>query len=325
MASSKEYFPAPCIHTLAPLLLPDIPNIPYKPSAGPEETLVFKHYNATELILGKTMEDWLRFSVCFWHTFRGTGLDPFGAPTIQRSWDDGSNSLDNAKRRLRAAFEFMKKLGVTYWTFHDSFYVCLSVVVFWGGREGYQSLLNTDVFAELSHMANFFKMAVEYKKKIGFTGQFLIEPKAKEPTRHQYDYDAMTVIAFLKNFGLDKDFKVVIEQKGIQPGGLNFDAKVRRESTDPQDLFIAHIGAMDAFARGLRNAAKVVEEGVLNTPSQGIPLCTRYMSFDTGLGAKIANGTASLEECEAFIKDNGEPEKKSAKQEHFEAMFNYYV
>jgi len=373
-----------------------IGKIQYKPNAAPADSLAFKHYNATEIVHGRTMEEWLRFSVCYWHTFRGIGLDPFGAGTLVRSWEDGTDSLENAKRRMRVAFEFMSKLGVKYWTFHDRdiapeganleatnrnldqlvdladqlqkqtgikllWATCnlfshprfmngaatnpdahvvahaaaqlkkgLEIAkrlgaenyVFWGGREGYNSLLNTDVAAELSHMANFFKMAVAYAQKIGFTGQFLIEPKAKEPTKHQYDYDAMTVIAFLKTYNLDKHFKInvepnhttlaghchehdivlasamgmlgsidantgspdlgwdtdqfpmdvrnctaimkaVIEQGGIAPGGLNFDAKVRRESTDVIDMFIAHIGAMDTYARGLRNAARLIEEGVL--------------------------------------------------------------
>lgn len=430
-----------------------IGKIPFKPDAGPEETMVFKHYNGSQVVHGRTMEDWCRFSVCYWHTFRGLGSDPFGAATIQRSWDDGSASIDNAKRRLRVGFEFMAKLGVKYWCFHDRDIApegrdlsetnaildqlvdlaadlqkqtgvkllwatsnlfahprymngastnpdahvvayaaaqvkkCLDVAhklgadnfVFWGGREGYNSLLNTDVHAELSHMANFFKMALAYKKKIGFTGQFLIEPKAKEPTKHQYDYDAMTVVAFLKSFGLDKDFKInvepnhttlaghcyehdivfasafgmlgsidsntgspdlgwdtdqfpmdiractmvmktVIEQGGIQPGGLNFDAKVRRESTDVNDMFIAHIGAMDAFARGLKNAAKLIEEGVMKKNLE-----ERYSSFSEGLGAKMASGTATLEECESFIMKSGEPETRSGKQEHYESIFNYYI
>lgn len=432
---------------------PDIGKIPFKPTAGPEETMVFKHYNAQEVVHGKTMEDWCRFSVVYWHTFRGTGLDPFGGPTIERPWDDGSDTVENAKRRLRAAFEFMSKLGVKYWTYHDRdiapegknlaetnkilddvsdlalelmnktgikllwatsnlfasprymngaatnpdahvvAYAAAQVkkglevanklgalnYVFWGGREGYQSLLNTDIHRELSNMAAFFKMVVVYKKKIGFGGQLLIEPKPKEPTKHQYDYDAATVMGFLNHFGLQNDFKLniepnhtmlaghdfshdvilaskfgmlgsidsntgspdlgwdtdqfpmdihnntmimkaVIEQGGLSPGGLNFDAKVRRESTDVKDMFIAHIGAMDAFARGLKNAAKLIKEGVLEKNLQ-----ERYSSFKSGIGAKISDGTCSLEDCESFVLENGEPEKKSGKQEHFEGIFNYYV
>ncbi|ESN90952.1 hypothetical protein HELRODRAFT_116428 [Helobdella robusta] len=242
-------------------LLP-VGKIPYKPDCRVNETLVFKHYNAEEEVLGKKMKDWLRFSVCFWHTFRGTGMDPFGSGTLQRPWDDGSQSLENAKRRVKVAFEFMQKLGIEFYTFHDvdiapegnnlkefgrnldevtDYMLELQKVtnikplwatcnlfsnvrymngastnpdvhvfaqaaaqvkkgldlalklgaqgfVFWGGREGYQTPLNTDVHRELSNMAKFFKMAVDYKQKIGFQGQFYIEPKPKEPSRHQYDY-----------------------------------------------------------------------------------------------------------------------------------------
>ncbi|XP_064395300.1 uncharacterized protein LOC135342500 isoform X1 [Halichondria panicea] len=364
---------------------PGIGEIQYKPDAPASDILCFKYYNPQEVVRGRTMEEWLRFSVCFWHTFRGTGADPFGYPTLCRPWDDQSDSMENAKRRLRAGFKFFKKLGVKYWCFHDRdiapmgadlkttnqnldkmvdlalqlqketgvkllwatcnlfahpVYACgastnpdaavfamaaaqvkkgLEIAkklraegfVFWGGREGYQSLLNTDVKRELDHMGGFFKMVVQYKNKIGFNGQLLIEPKPKEPMKHQYDYDVQTVIAFLKTYNLDKDFKlniepnhtslaghgyehdivvasgygmlgsidantgspdlgwdtdqfpmdvknstlvvkVILEQGGLAPGGLNFDCKVRRESTALEDMFISHIGAMDTFARGLR-------------------------------------------------------------------------
>ncbi|XP_072045152.1 uncharacterized protein [Amphiura filiformis] len=430
-----------------------ISKVPYKPDAGPSDVLCYKHYNPAEVIHGKTMADWLRFSVCYWHTFRGVGLDPFGGPTITRHWDDGSESIENAKRRLRAAFEFLSKLGVKYWTFHDRdlapegadleetnrnldeitdlakelmekhgikllwntcnlfahprfmngaatnpdahvvAYAAAQVkkgleigkklgaenFVFWGGREGFQSLLNTDVLAELTHAANFFKMAVDYKEKIGFQGQLLIEPKPKEPTRHQYDYDAMTVVGFLKHFGLSDHFKInvepnhtmlaghsyehdvvmaskfgmlgsvdsntgspdlgwdtdqfpmdvknatlvmkaVIEQDGIAPGGLNFDAKVRRESTCLEDMFIAHIGAMDTFARGLRAAVKLIEGGVMK-----MMIADRYSSFKNGIGAKIAKGNATFEECEEYIKKAGEPKQISGQQEKYECVLNHYV
>ncbi|XP_059172271.1 uncharacterized protein LOC131953209 [Physella acuta] len=430
-----------------------IDQVIYKPEAGPTESLVFKHYNASKVVMGKTMKEWLRFSVCFWHTFRGTGADPFGLPTLARPWDDGSNSLENAKRRLRASFEFLQKLGVEYWTFHDRdiapegkdlaetnknldeivdfvgqlqqktgikllwatcnlfsnprymngastnpdahvfAYAAAQVkkgldialklgaenFVFWGGREGFHSLLNTNVRSELDHMATFFKLAIAYKKKIGFKGVFLIEPKPKEPSKHQYDYDAMTVIAFLRTYGLEKEMKlniepnhttlaghayehdivmssaynmlgsvdantgspdlgwdtdqfpmdiknatllmqVILRQGGLQPGGLNFDCKVRRESTELKDMFIAHIGAMDTFARGLKCAARILEEGVI---SQQVQL--RYDSYSSGIGAKIESGNTSLEELEEFILQNGEPALLSGQQEHFENMFNYYV
>jgi len=250
--------------------------------------------------------------------------------------------------------------------------------VFWGGREGYASLLNTDVRRELDHMADFFKMVVKFVKSIGFTGQLLIEPKPKEPTAHQYDYDAQTVIGFLKHYGLEKHFKlniepnhtqlaghnylhdlqvasaygmlgsidansgteslgwdtdqfpmdlknttwlmkIVVEQGGLV-GGLNFDAKPRRESTDVEDMFIAHIGGMDSLARGLRNAAKLIEGKVYSTT-----LHHRYSSYDSDFGASIEKGKATLEQCEAFILQHGEPKKTSGKQEKLENQLNRYV
>jgi len=428
--------------------------IKFNPNADVQDLLTYKYYNAEEVVLGKTMEEWLRFSVVYWHTFRWFGADPFGPATQCRPWEDGTDSLANAKRRLRVAFEFFTRLGVKYYTFHDRdiapegssleesnrnleeianlalelqnqtgvkllWATCnlfsnpryangagtnpdahvvafagaqlkknLDVAkklgaenfIFWGGREGYQSLLNTDMKAELDHMAQLFKMALAYKNKIGFKGQFCIEPKPKEPVKHQYDYDAMTVIGFLKHYGLDKDFKlniepnhttmaghdyvhdvalassfgmlgsidantgspdlgwdtdqfpmdiknstllmkVVIDQGGLAPGGLNFDCKVRRESIDIRDLFVAHIGAMDALARGLRNAAKIVQDGILSRM-----LKDRYLSFSNSeIGRAIEKGTATLEECETFVKEHGEPTPHSGRQEHFEAVVNRYM
>jgi xylose isomerase len=244
--------------------------IPFEGEAS-RSVLAFRYYEPERIVMGRPMKEWLRFSVCYWHTFRGVGADPFGAGTIQRPWDDGSNTVENAKRRLRASFEFMHKLGVEYWTFHDRdiapegatleeshrnldevvalaeelqretgikllwgtqnmfshprfmngaatnpdahvfAYAAAQTkkvmevthrlggenLVFWGGREGYQSVLNTDVRRELDHMAAFFRMVVDYKAKIGATYQLLIEPKPREPSKHQYDYDAQTVMSFL--------------------------------------------------------------------------------------------------------------------------------
>ncbi|KAJ7985597.1 hypothetical protein DPEC_G00353720 [Dallia pectoralis] len=430
-----------------------IPKIPYVLDAEGGDVLCFKHYNAEEVLMGRRMEDWLRFSVCYWHTFCGTGADPFGLQTQRRPWNEGTTPMECAKKRLHAAFEFFNKLGVKYYTLHDRdlspegmtldetnrnldemtdlalelqnktgvkvlWVTCnlfahsrymngaatnpdshvfayagaqlkkgLDVAkklgaenfVFWGGREGYNSILNTNVAAELKHMANFFKMAIKYKEKIGLQCQFLIEPKPKEPCKHQYDYDAMSVIGFLKHFGLEGDFKLniepnhttlaghsyehdvvmasvfgmlgsvdsntgspdlgwdtdqfpmdirnttmvmktVVEQGGLQPGGLNFDAKVRRESTDLEDLFIAHIGAMDAFARGLRNAVSIIEEGVIASMVK-----ERYMSFSRGIGQKVEDGTASLEELEDYVIQNGEAKVTSGKQEKYETVFNHYM
>jgi len=250
--------------------------------------------------------------------------------------------------------------------------------VFWGGREGYASLYNTDVRRELDHVAEFFKSVVAYKTKIGFKGQLLIEPKPKEPSTHQYDYDAQTVIAFLKHYGLEDSFKlniepnhtqlaghnylhdlqvasaygmlgsidansgteslgwdtdqfpmdvkmatwlmkIVIEQKGLI-GGLNFDAKVRRESTDVEDMFIAHIGGIDTLAAGLRNAAKLIQDKYFSKS-----LKERYSSYDSGIGAKIENGKATLEELESYAMAKGEPEQRSGKQEKAEIALNRYV
>lgn len=251
--------------------------------------------------------------------------------------------------------------------------------VFWGGREGYSSLLNTDLKRELDHLARFLHMAVDYAKTIGFDAQFLIEPKPKEPTKHQYDFDSATVISFLKSYGLDGHFKlniennhatlaahsfhhdlkvaaingmlgsvdanqgdlllgwdtdqfptdlysatmamlVILEQGGIAPGGLNFDAKVRRESTDLDDLFVAHIGAMDTFAHGLKVAAKLIKDGALSAN-----LKARYASYDSGIGAQIESGTATLESLEAYTLKHGEPKARSGKQELLENVLNQYI
>lgn len=422
---------------------------------GPEsnDPLSFNYYNAEEVILGRPMKEWLRFSVCYWHSFQGKGADPFGLPTISRHFDDGTNSLENAKRRADAAFEFFTKLGVEFYTFHDRdvapergslketndvldemtshlkalqektgvkllwatqnlfshprymngaftnpdahvfAYAAAQVkkvmdinhklggenLVFWGGREGYQSVLNTSMKRELDHMAALFKMAVKYKEEKGYSCQFLIEPKPREPTKHQYDYDAQTSMAFLSHYGLTEHFKLniepnhttlaghdfehdiiissefgmlgsvdsntgdqslgwdtdqfpmdvkkatlamgaIIDQGGISPGGLNFDCKVRRESTEDVDLFIGHIGAMDTFARGLRNAAKIREEGIL--PGM---VKARYSSFDDGFGKQVEEGTLTLEECEAYILEKGEPVQTSGKQELYEMVLNRFV
>ncbi|KAL8138230.1 hypothetical protein V2J09_004231 [Rumex salicifolius] len=427
---------------------PGISKIKYE---GPKSknTLAYKHYNAEEVILGKKMKDWMRFSVAFWHTFRGTGGDPFGAPTKSWPWEDGTNSVAMAKRRMRANFEFLDKLGVEFWCFHDrdiapegktleetnrnldevielakelqqgseihplwgtaqlfmhprymhggatspelgvyayaaaqvkkamevTHYLGGENYVFWGGREGYQSLLNTDMERELDHMAQFLEAAVNYKKKIGFNGTLLIEPKPQEPTKHQYDWDASTTTNFLRKHGLIDEFKLniecnhatlsghschheletaringvlgnvdantgdpqtgwdtdqfmtdiqeatmvmlsVIKNGGLAPGGFNFDAKLRRESTDVEDLFIAHISGMDTLARGLRNAAKIIEDGALAELVR-----KRYQSFDTELGAQIEAGKVDFEVLEKKVLEWGEPKVGSAKQELAEMIF----
>ncbi|MBD3420666.1 MAG: xylose isomerase [Chitinivibrionales bacterium] len=422
---------------------------------GPESKNVFafRYYNPEEEIMGKKMKDHLRFSVAYWHTFRGSGADPFGAATMDRPWDDGSDSIENAQNRMRANFEMLEKLNIDYYCFHDRdiapqgasleesnenldkvvavakelqaqtgkkllwgtanlfsnprfmngastnpdahvfAYAAAQVkkalevtqelggenYVFWGGREGYMTLLNTDMKRELAHLARFLQMAVDYKKKIAFGGTLLIEPKPKEPTTHQYDFDAATVISFLKSNNLDTEFKlnieanhatlaghsfehdlqtasdagllgsidantgnlllgwdtdqfnmdirsataamlVVLNQGGLAPGGLNFDAKLRRESTDVEDMFLAHIGGMDAFAQGLRTAAQIIEDGVI--PGM---VKERYSSYDSGIGAKIESGTTEFTELETYIKENGEPQGKSGKQEKYEIILNQYL
>ncbi|KAJ0985003.1 hypothetical protein J5N97_003359 [Dioscorea zingiberensis] len=395
---------------------PGIPKIKYE---GPnsKNPLSFKWYNAEEEILGKKMKDWMRFSVAFWHTFRGTGADPFGAPTKMWPWEDGTNSLAMAKRRMRANFEFINKLGVDWWCFHDrdiapdgrtlaesnanldevvalakelqgtkirplwgtaqlfmhprymhgaatrselyayaaaqvkkaievTHYLGGENYVFWGGREGYQTLLNTDMQRELDHLATFLQAAVDWKKKIGFNGTLLIEPKPQEPTKHQYDWDVATTMSFLQKYGLKGEFKLniecnhatlsgwdtdqflsdiseatlvmlsVIRNDGLAPGGFNFDAKLRRESTDVEDLFLAHISGMDTMARGLRNAAKLIEDGSLAELIR-----KRYQSFDTEFGALIEAGKADFETLEKKAMEWGEPSVPSGKQELAEMIF----
>ncbi|XP_015954984.1 xylose isomerase-like [Arachis duranensis] len=420
---------------------PGINKIKYEGPSS-KNPLSFKWYNAEEEILGKKMKDWFRFSVAFWHTFRGTGADPFGAPTKHWPWEDGTNSVKMAKRRMRANFEFINKLGIDLWCFHDRdiapdgesleeananldevvalakelqtqekkkvlwgtaqlfmhprymhgaatsselgvyayaatqvkkamevYFHIIYIYVFWGGREGYQSLLNTDMERELNHLARFFEAAVAYKKKIGFNGTLLIEPKPQEPTKHQYDWDAATTSNFLRKYGLIGEFKLniecnhatlsghschheletaringllgnidantgdpqvgwdtdqflvdiqeatmimlsVVRNGGIAPGGFNFDAKLRRESMDVEDLFIAHIIGMDTMARGLKNVAKLVEDGALAELVR-----KRYQSFDTKIGAQIEAGKADFDFLEKKVKEWGEPKVASAKQE----------
>ncbi len=432
---------------------PDVGRIEYE---GPESRnpLAFRHYNPDEIVEGRSMREWLRFSVAWWHTFRGTGTDPFGAPTLLRDWNDGTDSLDAALRRVDVAFEFMTKLGVPYYCFHDrdvapegataresaenldrvaarlkeaqeetgirllwgtanlfshprymhgaatspsvDVYACAAAqvrkaievthelggenYVFWGGREGYMTLYNTDMKRELDHLARFMHMAHDYAQSIGFTGQFLFEPKPKEPTKHQYDFDAAACLNFMRQYGLTDFVKlnietnhatlaghtmmheleyasiqgvlgsidantgdlllgwdtdqfptdiylatqvmlVILKQGGIAPGGTNFDAKVRRESTDPVDLFHAHIGAMDTFARGLKIAAAIRADGVLEDFVR-----ERYSSFDSGIGQRVESGQATLVELEEHILDRSDITLcPSGRQEMLENIVNRYI
>jgi len=431
----------------------DVPKIKYE---GPKSKnpLAFRHYNPDEVIEGKTMKEHLRFAVAWWHTFCGTGSDPFGPGCAVRPWDDGSNSLEMALKKVDVAFEFMEKLGVPFYCFHDRdvspegkdlretnknldavvaklkdaqartgikllwgtanlfsnkrfvhgastscnadvfAYAAAQVkkamevtkelggvnYVFWGGREGYMSLLNTQLRRELDNLGRFLSMAVDYRNKIGLDAQFLIEPKPKEPTTHQYDSDCAACMAFLKTYGLEKEFKFNIEtnhatlaghsmghelayassygmlgsvdanrgdellgwdtdqfptniyttaqvmlailnQGGLGRGGLNFDAKVRRDSFEPIDLFYAHIGAMDAFAHGLKIAAEVRKDGVLKEMTD-----TRYASWESGIGLQISEGAATFETLEKYMLEKGEVTPNvSGRQELFEAVMNRYI
>lgn len=432
---------------------PEISKIVYE---GPESDnpLAFRWYNEDEIVEGKSMKDHFRFSVVYWHTFRGNGSDPFGAATMLRPWDDGSESVENAQNRARVAFEFIEKLGAPYYAFHDrdvapegssltesnsnfdavakvlkeeqertgikllwgtanmfshprymhgaatspnaDVYAfaasqvkkCLEITlelggenyVFWGGREGYQNLFNTDMKRELDHLSQFFHMACDYADKIGFKGMFLIEPKPKEPTKHQYDSDAAACINFLRAYDLTDRFKLNIETNhatlaghtmmheldyaggqdllgsidantgdlllgwdtdqfptdiyltsqimlmllkhgGVAPGGVNFDAKVRRESFEPIDLFHAHIGGMDAFARGLKIAAAIRADGKVSEFTK-----QRYSSWDSGIGAEIEGGKHSFESLESYMMQKGNPDPNtSGRQEMLEALINTYL
>jgi xylose isomerase len=432
---------------------PEVERIRYE---GPQSTnpLAFRHYNPEEMVEGRGMKELLRFAVAFWHTFRGSGADPFGPGCALRPWEDGTDSVDMAVKRVRVAFEFMDKLGAPFYCFHDRdvapegsslretnanldkvvkvlkeeqgrtgikllwgtanlfsnkrfvhgaasscnadvfAYAAAQVkkaieitkelggvnYVFWGGREGYMNLFNTDLKRELDHLARFFHLAVEYRKKIGFAGQFLIEPKPKEPTTHQYDFDAAACIAFLRGHGLANDFKlnvetnhatlaghtmmhelayasaygmlgsidanrgdlllgwdtdqfptdlylttssmlVILDQGGLAPGGVNFDAKVRRESFEPVDLFHAHIGGMDAFAQGLKIAAKIRKDGVLKDFVK-----KRYVSWDDGIGKQIEAGHADFEKLESYMLEKGDVVRNaSGRQEMLENLINRYL
>ena len=432
---------------------PGVPQVQYE---GPKSKLplAFRWYNPSEMIEGKSMKDHLRFSIVYWHTMRGSGADPFGPGTSLRPWDDGSNSLDNALRRVDVAFEIFEKLQAPYYAFHDRDVApegstlreshanfdriakalkeqqdrtgikllwgtanlfshprfmhgaatscnadvfaygaaqvkkCMEVTkmlggenyVFWGGREGYQTLYNTDMQRELKHLAAFFHMAVDYAHEIGFEAQFLIEPKPKEPTKHQYDSDAAACLNFLRAHDLLQYFKLNIETNhatlaghsmmheldyagfqgalgsidantgdlllgwdtdqfptdyylttqcmlailkhgGLGKGGVNFDAKVRRESFEPIDLFHAHVGGMDAFARGLRIAAEIRKDGILDDFVQH-----RYRSWDEGIGAEIEAGEADFNNLERYMLEQGEVEpNESGRQEMLENIINRYL
>ena len=440
-------------HSTGSEAFPGITKIRYE---GPstKNMLAFRHYDPDALVEGKTMRDHLRFAVSYWHTFRGTGSDPFGAPTMIRPWEKGGDTVEAAISRVAVAFEFMEKLGVGFYCFHDRdvapegktladshknldavaaalkahqdktgikllwgtanlfsnprfvhgaatscnaevfAYAAAQVkkamevthslggagYVFWGGREGYQCLWNTDMKREVDHLARFMHMAVDYAKEIGFTGQFYFEPKPREPTKHQYDLDCATCINFLRAYGLEKHVKMNIETNhatlaghemqheleyagmqgylgsidantgdtlvgwdtdqfptniylttqimysilkygGLAPGGVNFDAKVRRESFEPVDLFHAHIGGMDAFARGLKIAAAMRADGAIQKLVD-----ERYASWSSPLGKRIESGSESFKTLEKEMLAKGESEAcTSGRQELFENVINTYL
>lgn len=436
---SKEFFPG-------------IGKIKYE---GPQSDnpLAYKWYDENRIVAGKTMKELLRFAVCYWHTFCNTGADPFGPGTKHFPWDVSNDAVQRAKDKMDAAFEFITKLGVPYYCFHDVDVVdegnsikeyesrmqtlvdyakqkqsasgvkllwgtanvfsnprymngastnpdfaavayagtqvknALDATialggenyVFWGGREGYMSLLNTNMKREVDHLGRFLNMAKDYARKQGFKGVFFIEPKPCEPTKHQYDYDSATVIGFLHKYGLENDFKlnvevnhatlaghtfqhelqvaadagmlgsidanrgdyqngwdtdqfptnlnelvesllIILEAGGFGGGGVNFDAKTRRNSTDLEDIFHAHIGGMDAFARSL-----VIADNILQKSPYKKIRKDRYASFDSGKGKEYEDGKLKLEDLRDFAIANGEPKQLSGKQEWLENIINQYI
>lgn len=439
ITGSREYFPG-------------IGKIKYEGQQS-DNPLAFKWYDENRIVAGKSMKDHFRFAVAYWHTFCGTGADPFGPGTKKFPWDENADAVQRAKDKADAAFEFITKLGTPYYCFHDidlvdegssltEYESRLQTVVdylkgkqkdsgvkllwgtanvfsnprymngastnpdfasvayagaqvknaldatialngenyvFWGGREGYMTLLNTDMKRELDHLAQFLTIARDYARKNGFKGTFFIEPKPCEPTKHQYDYDSATVMGFLRYYGLDKDFKlnlevnhatlaghtfqhelqiaadngmlgsmdanrgdyqngwdtdqfpvnlnelaecmlIILEAGGFAGGGVNFDAKTRRNSTDLEDIFHAHIGGMDAFARAL-----VVADNILQKSPYKKFRKDRYASFDSGKGKDFETGKLKLEDLRNFAAGNGEPKQISGKQEWLENIINQYI
>ncbi len=418
-----------------------------------DNPFAFRWYDENKVVAGKTMKDHLRFACAYWHSFNGNGADPFGEPTHLFPWDEKTDPVEKAKDKADAAFEFITKLGLPYYCFHDldvidytndikenerrlkaitdylsikqaasgvkllwgtanlfsnkrymngaatnpDFHVLTHAAaqvkaaldatialggenyVFWGGREGYMSLLNTNMKREKEHLAKFLQSARDYARKNGFIGTFFIEPKPCEPSKHQYDYDCETVIGFLRQYDLLDDFKlnvevnhatlaghtfthelqvaadagllgsidanrgdyqngwdtdqfptdinelteamlVILQAGGFKGGGINFDAKIRRNSTDPEDLFHAHIGGMDAFARAL-----VTADNILNNSDLKKIRKERYASFDTARGKEFEEGKLSLEDLRAYAIENGEPAMKSGKQEYLENIINRFI
>ena len=418
-----------------------------------DNPLSYRWYDESKIVAGKPMKDWLRFAVAYWHSFVGNGGDPFGEPTHIFPWNEKQDAVARAKDKADAAFEFITKLGLPYYCFHDvdvvdytndvnendsrlqaltaylkekqkasgvkllwgtanvfsnkrymngastnpDFHVLSHAAaqvkgaldatialggenyVFWGGREGYMSLLNTNMKREKEHLAKFLHTAKDYARKNGFKGTFFIEPKPCEPTKHQYDYDSETVIGFLRQYDFLNDFKlnievnhatlaghtfqhelqvavdagmlgsmdanrgdyqngwdtdqfptninelvesmlIIVEAGGFQGGGINFDAKRRRNSTDPADLFHAHIGGIDTFARALITADTILQKSEYTKIRS-----TRYASFDAGKGKDFEQGKLSLEDLRAYAVEKGEPTAISGQQELIENIINRYI
>lgn len=420
---------------------------------GSGNPLAFKYYDAGKKVGKKTMAEHFRFAIAYWHTFCGTGGDPFGPGTKVFPWSVSEDPMQRAYDKMDAAFEFITKIGAPFYCFHDYDLVeeaptlkeseerlqkivdyakkkqkasgvkllwgtanlfshprymngaatnpdfnvvCHAGVqvknaldatialgganyVFWGGREGYMSLLNTNMKREQEHLARFLHMARDYARANGFKGTFFIEPKPMEPTKHQYDFDAATVIAFLRQFDLMDDFKlnievnhatlahhtfqhelqvaadagilgsmdanrgdyqngwdtdqfpnnlyelteamlVILEAGGFKGGGVNFDAKTRRNSTDLEDIFYAHIGGMDTFARALLTAQAILDDGDYSRLRKD-----RYASFDGGKGKQFEQGKMTLEELRTLAFKNGEPEQRSGRQEFYENLIGKFI
>ena len=435
----KEYFP-------------NIDRIAYE-GRETDNPLAFRYYDEEKMVNGRSLKEFFRFAVAYWHSFGNTGGDPFGAGTRSFPWMEYEEPMDRARAKMDAAFEFITKMGIPFYCFHDydlveeaesleesekrlqqiveyarqkqeesgvqllwgtanlfmhprymngaatnpEFGILAhagaqvkhaldatialggSNYVFWGGREGYMSLLNTDYEREQEHLARFLHMAKDYGRKNGFEGTFLIEPKPMEPMKHQYDFDTATVIGFLREYGLEEDFKVNIEVNhailakhtfehelevaasagllgsidanrgdyqngwdtdqfpadifeltqamlvllrygGFDTGGVNFDAKLRRNSTDLEDLFYAHIGGMDIFSRALLTA-----DNILNDSGYLEFIEDRYASFDSGKGAAFEGDRLKLEDLEQVARQQEQPEPKSGKQEYLENLINRYI
>ena len=439
VVGDKEYFPG-------------IQKIKFE-GKDSDNPLSFKYYDPEKLVNGKPMKEHLRFATAYWHTFCGTGGDPFGPGTKIYPWDIENDPIQSAHQRLDAAFEFFTKLGTEFFCFHDRdmspegenvketnkllqdfselakhkqeesgvkllwgtanlfshprymngaatnpdfdvvAYAGSQVkaaldatiklggenYVFWGGREGYSSLLNTNMKRELDHLAMFLSQARDYGRNNGFSGTFLIEPKPMEPSKHQYDFDVAAVAAFLKHYDLDNDFKinignnhatlaghtfdheiqaaynyglfgsldinqgdphngwdtdeflhniydavhimlVLLEEGGLKSGGMNFDAKTRRNSTDLEDIFIGHINSMDTLARGL-----LIASNILKDPSYIELKSNRYSSFDSGDGHSFEKGGVNLEQLTELAQKTTEPDQISGKQELYEMLINKHI